>query len=114
MAQLLYSEWFALPFVASLSAVALAKEGAKEGELPDGWEVRNVESLIKRIPVGKKYENKNVFKTGKVPVLDQGKSGFRFYAEGDSPPKSGDGRPCWIRTRGWFFENGTILINLLK
>lgn len=40
-----------------------------------GWEVKNVMEIIKRIPVGEKYENKTALPSGKVPILDQGQSG---------------------------------------
>jgi len=76
MAQLLYTEWFVKFKFPGHEKVKLIDSGTVYGKIPEGWEVKNVESLIKRIPVGKKYENKNVFETGKVPVLDQGKSGF--------------------------------------
>ncbi len=79
MAQLLYTEWFVKFKFPGHKKVKMVDTGTEYGEIPDGWEVRNVESLIKRIPVGKKYENKTVFETGKVPVLDQGKSGFIGY-----------------------------------
>jgi len=76
MAQLLYTEWFVKFKFPGHEKVKLIDSGTEYSKIPEGWEVKNVESLIKRIPVGKKYENKNVFETGKVPVLDQGKSGF--------------------------------------
>ncbi len=45
-------------------------------DLPEGWEVKNVLEVVKRIPVGKKYENKTALSVGKVPILDQGQSGY--------------------------------------
>ncbi len=45
-------------------------------ELPEGWEVKNVLEIVKRIPVGRKYENKTALPVGKVPILDQGQSGY--------------------------------------
>lgn len=44
--------------------------------LPRGWKVNNVLEIVKRIPVGKKYENKTALPVGKVPILDQGQSGY--------------------------------------
>jgi len=44
--------------------------------LPEGWEMKNVLEMVKRIPVGKKYENKTALSAGKVPILDQGQSGY--------------------------------------
>ena len=49
------------------------------GEIPAGWEVKRIEDVIQKIPVGKKYSQKTVTEKGKVPVLDQGKSGLIGY-----------------------------------
>lgn len=49
------------------------------GNIPAGWEVKNVLEVIERIPVGKKFENKTAYPIGKVPILDQGASGFIGY-----------------------------------
>lgn len=46
------------------------------GEVPKGWECLKIEQIIKKIPVGKKYSQKNTFPEGHIPVLDQGKSGI--------------------------------------
>jgi type I restriction enzyme S subunit len=46
------------------------------GKIPAGWEVKNVMEIVKRISVGKKYENKTALPIGKVPILDQGQSGY--------------------------------------
>lgn len=45
-------------------------------DLSEGWEVKNVLEIVKRISVGKKYENKTALSAGKVPILDQGQSGY--------------------------------------
>lgn len=46
------------------------------GLVPKGWECLKIEQIIKKIPVGKKYSQKNTFPEGHIPVLDQGKSGI--------------------------------------
>jgi type I restriction enzyme S subunit len=46
--------------------------------------VKTVEEIVKRIPVGKKYDQKTVNRTGAVPVFDQGKSGIIGYHD-DEP-----------------------------
>ncbi|WP_410681417.1 restriction endonuclease subunit S [Avibacterium paragallinarum] len=46
------------------------------GKVPRGWEWLKIEQVIKKIPVGKKYSQKNTFPEGHIPVLDQGKSGI--------------------------------------
>ena len=64
LAQSIYKEWFVKP---------------TQNRIPEGWEVKKVEDLIKRISVGKKYDNKTASSMGIVPILDQGRSGFIGY-----------------------------------
>ncbi len=53
------------------------------GEIPEGWGVKAIGDVIERLPVGKKYEQKTVNTFGRVPVLDQGKSGVIGYHENE-------------------------------
>ena len=46
------------------------------GLVPKGWEVKKIDEVIQKIPVGKKYNQKTTVPDGKIPVLDQGKSGI--------------------------------------
>ena len=46
------------------------------GLVPRGWEVKKIDEVIQKIPVGKKYSQKTTVPDGKIPVLDQGKSGI--------------------------------------
>ena len=81
MARALYREWFVhfrFPGHEKHPRVA-----SPLGEIPQGWEVKTVEELVKRIPVGKKYDQKTVSPTGAVPVFDQGKTGIIGYHDDD-------------------------------
>lgn len=49
------------------------------GQVPKGWEVKKIDEVIQKIPVGKKYSQKTTVPDGKIPVLDQGKSGIIGY-----------------------------------
>ena len=74
MARALYREWFVhfrFPGHENVPHVA-----SPLGDIPQGWEVKAVEDIVKRIPVGKKYDQKTVNPIGAVPVFDQGKSGI--------------------------------------
>jgi type I restriction enzyme S subunit len=82
MARALYREWFVhfcFPGHESVPRVP-----SPLGDIPKGWEVKSVEEIVKRIPVGKKYDQKTVSLTGEVPVFDQGKSGIIGYHD-DEP-----------------------------
>jgi len=54
-------------------------EESELGMIPKGWTVCTHKDLLKRIRVGKKYEQKTALKEGLVPILDQGKSGLIGY-----------------------------------
>jgi type I restriction enzyme S subunit len=65
MAQAIFKEWFG--------------ENSKFKNQNAKWETKNVMEIIKRIPVGKKYDNRSALPSGKVPILDQGASGCIGY-----------------------------------
>jgi type I restriction enzyme S subunit len=65
------------PDVADLFPAAFQESVA--GYIPKGWRLMKVGEFIDRLSVGQKYEQKTVFPAGKVPVLDQGKSGVIGY-----------------------------------
>lgn len=48
-------------------------------EVPKGWEVKRIDEVIQKIPVGKKYSSKTAFSEDLVPILDQGRSGVIGY-----------------------------------
>lgn len=48
-------------------------------EVPKGWEVKRIDEVIQKIPVGKKYSSKIAFSEGLIPILDQGRSGVIGY-----------------------------------
>ena len=100
-------EWFVKFKFPGYEKVKMINSGTVYGMVPEGWEVKNVESLIKRISVGKKYENKNVFETGKVPVLDQGKSGFIGYHNDEPGVKASIENPVIV------FANHTCYQNII-
>lgn len=64
-AQDLYKEWF-------LRFRFPGHETAKfENGLPEGWEVKKVGNIVKRLPFGKLYKEKDVENEGKIIVIDQ-------------------------------------------
>jgi type I restriction enzyme S subunit len=91
IAQALFKSWFVdfdpvhakaqgiAPEGMDEATAALFPDGFEESELglvPRGWGVGKFEDFIKRIPVGKKYEQKTASPIGSVPILDQGRSGI--------------------------------------
>ena len=77
MAQAIFKEWFVnFRFFGHENAEFVDSELSR---IPKGWEVKNVLEIIRRISVGKKYENKTALSTGVVSILDQGQSGCIGY-----------------------------------
>lgn len=46
------------------------------GWVPEGWAVKSIGDIVKRLSVGKKFSQKTASESGIVPILDQGKSGI--------------------------------------
>lgn len=76
-AQTIFNEWFVDFRFHGCEKVKMTE--SEMGEIPEGWEVKSVLDVIERIPVGKKFDNKTASPVGKVPILDQGASGFIGY-----------------------------------
>jgi type I restriction enzyme, S subunit len=74
MARRLYREWFVYFRFPGHEGCRFVESPL--GDIPEGWEVKLVEEIVKRIPVGKKYDQKTVASNGAVPVFDQGKTGI--------------------------------------
>ncbi len=94
MARALYREWFVhfrFPGFENHPRVA-----SPLGEIPQGWEVKTVEEIVKRIPVGKKYNQKTVSSTGSVPVFDQGKSGIIGYHDDEPGVEASENSPVIV------------------
>ena len=94
MARALYREWFVhfrFPGHEKHPRVA-----SPLGDIPQGWEVKTVEEIVKRIPVGKKYDQKTVNPTGAVPVFDQGKTGIIGYHDDEPGVAASESSPVVV------------------
>lgn len=105
MAQLLYTEWFVKFNFPGHEQIKMVDSGTEHGMIPEGWNIRNVESLIKRVTIGKRYDNKSVYEVGKVPVLDQGKSGFIGYHNDDPGVKASIQKPIIVFANHTCYQN---------
>ncbi len=81
-AQTIFNEWFVNFKFPGYEKVKMVD--SEMVEIPEGWEIKNVLDVIERISPGKKYDNKSASPTGRVPILDQGASGFIGYHD-DEP-----------------------------
>jgi len=94
MARSLYREWFVHFRFPGHDKVKMVSSPL--GPIPQGWEVKTVEEVVKRIPVGKKYDQKTVSPTGTVPVLDQGKSGIIGYHDDEPGVEASETAPVVV------------------
>jgi len=72
-AQAIFKEWFVKFKFSGHEKVKIVD--SELGKIPEGWQVKNILEIVKRISVGKKYENETALPKGNVPILDQGQSG---------------------------------------
>ena len=77
------------------------------GLIPEGWKVQKIENVINRQPVGKKFSSKTASSSGKVPILDQGKSGLIGYHDDESGLKASPEDPVIV------FANHTCYMRLV-
>ncbi|HHW7520660.1 TPA: restriction endonuclease subunit S [Mannheimia haemolytica] len=83
-------------------------ENEQFGEVPKGWGVMKIEDVINKIPTGKKYSQKTVEETGKVPVLDQGRSGLIGFHNDEAGVKASIEDPVIV------FANHTCYMRLIS
>lgn len=77
-------------------------------EEPKGWEVKRIDEVIQKIPVGKKYNSKTAFPEGLVPILDQGRSGVIGYHNDELGVKASIEDPIIV------FANHTCYMRLIS
>jgi type I restriction enzyme S subunit len=77
------------------------------GHIPSGWRVMKVVEFIERVSVGQKYEQKTVSPVGKVPVLDQGKSGVIGFHNNEAGVAATLDKPVAV------FANHTCYVRLI-
>ena len=77
-------------------------------EVPKGWEVKRIDEVIQKIPVGKKYSSKTAFSEGLVPILDQGRSGVIGYHNNKPGVKASIEDPIIV------FANHTCYMRLIS
>ena len=106
MAQRIYREWFVRFRFPGHENVPLVPSDL--GPIPQGWSVLTTDKLVKRIPSGKKYDQKTVSSAGAVPVLDQGRSGVIGYHDDEPGVQASEDSPVIV------FANHTCYQKILQ
>ena len=105
MTQAIFKEWFVKIKFPGHEKVRMVN--SELGKIPEGWVVKPVDELVKRVAIGKKYDSKSVLTRGNVPVLDQGKSGIIGYHNNSPDVEASENNPAIV------FANHTCYQNLV-
>jgi len=81
MAQLLYTEWFVRFKFPNHENVKMVESGTEYGEVPEGWEVVSIESLLSKVKRKSKIQSTEYVTDGSFPIVDQGKEFIGGYTE---------------------------------
>lgn len=74
MAQTLYQEWFVHYRFSGHENVPMVE--SELGPIPQGWAVKKVKEVVKRLKAGQTYKEADVKSTGSVIVIDQSRLSF--------------------------------------
>lgn len=75
MAQAIYREWFVNFRFPGYEKVKMVE--SELGLIPEGWEIKSVRDLVKRLKAGNTYTQNDVLPFGNVPVVDQSRDEFK-------------------------------------
>ena len=94
MAQSLYSEWFVKFRFPGHEKVRMVDSPL--GKIPEGWEVKKVMRLLKRLPKGTVYKQGDVAERGNVIVINQSRSDFVGFHNNEPDFNASPNRPIAI------------------
>ena len=81
MAQTLYREWFVHYRFPGHENVPMVE--SELGLIPQGWEVKKVKEIVKRLKAGEIYREADVDQTGKIIVIDQSRADFLGFHDNE-------------------------------
>ena len=81
MAQAIYREWFVNFRFPGHEGVEIVD--SELGVIPQGWEVKKVKEIVKRLKAGQTYKEAEVKDTGKIIVVDQSRADFLGFHENE-------------------------------
>ena len=81
MAQAIYREWFIEFRFPGHEGVEMID--SELGLIPQGWEVKKVKEIVKRLKAGQTYKEAEVKDTGKIIVVDQSRADFLGFHENE-------------------------------
>ena len=81
MAHVIYREWFIEFRFPGHEGVEMIE--SELGLIPQGWEVKKVKEIVKRLKAGQTYKEAEVKDTGKIIVVDQSRADFLGFHENE-------------------------------
>ncbi len=82
-------------------------EDSELGKIPKGWRVGTFNNIIERLSVGEKYDQWSASPYGKIPILDQGKTGIIGYHDNQPGINASTEKPVVV------FANHTCYMRLI-
>ena len=62
-------------------------------QLPEGWQLMQIESLYEQLPIGKRYDKKTSITFGLVPIIDQSRDGILGWHDDEPGIVASEERP---------------------
>ena len=81
MAGTIYREWFVEFHFPGHEQVPMVE--SELGLIPQGWKVKKVKEIVKRLKAGQTYQQANVKDTGKIIVVDQSRADFLGFHDNE-------------------------------
>ena len=94
IAQTLYQEWFVHFRFPGHEKVQMVESPL--GLIPQGWEVKKVKEIVKRLKAGKIYRETEVNQTGKIIVVDQSRADFLGFHDNQTDHNASPKNPIII------------------
>ncbi len=79
IANTLFTEWFINYKFPGHEKISLVDSKSKFGNIPEGWEVKQVKDLLSPVKRKKKLKTDEYLEIGKYPIVDQGQSFIAGY-----------------------------------
>lgn len=94
MAQLIYREWFVNFRFPGHEKVRIVE--SEMGSIPEGWEIKKIKEVIKRLKTGNTYTMNDVEEIGEVIVVDQSRNEYLGFHNNEADHKASPDKPIII------------------
>jgi type I restriction enzyme S subunit len=94
MARRLYDEWFAHSRFPGHEAAEFVEIGGKS--VPDGWSIKTVKKIVKRLKNGAVYKQSEVSPSGSTIVIDQSRAEYLGFHDNEADHEASPEKPLII------------------